>query len=46
VAAEAPWTAGHTLLDLPAHRFPELREAARRLVGGVAGPTGVPDAAD
>ncbi|MFC4561374.1 bis-aminopropyl spermidine synthase family protein [Nocardiopsis mangrovi] len=36
VAAEAPWAAGHTLLDLPAHRFAALREAARRLVDAAA----------
>ncbi|MFC3998574.1 bis-aminopropyl spermidine synthase family protein [Nocardiopsis sediminis] len=46
VAAEVPWASGHTLLDLPAHRFPALREAARRLVGGLAEPAEVADAAD
>ncbi|WP_046471663.1 bis-aminopropyl spermidine synthase family protein [Allosalinactinospora lopnorensis] len=32
VAAAAPWLSGHTLLDLPAHRFPALGSAAERLV--------------
>ncbi len=32
VAAAAPWLSGHTLLDLPAHRFADLRAAAERLV--------------
>ncbi|CAM3975817.1 bis-aminopropyl spermidine synthase family protein [Nocardiopsis rhodophaea] len=32
VAASAPWLPGHTLLDLPGHRFGELRAVTDRLV--------------
>ncbi|WP_017557896.1 bis-aminopropyl spermidine synthase family protein [Nocardiopsis baichengensis] len=31
VARAAPWTAGHTLLDLPEHRFADLDQAAERI---------------
>ena len=35
VAAAAPWLSGHTLLDLPAHRFPALRTAVGDLTSGL-----------
>ncbi|GAB3461371.1 bis-aminopropyl spermidine synthase family protein [Streptomonospora sediminis] len=37
VAAAAPWLSGHTLLDLPAHRMPQLRAAAAELAEQAAG---------
>ncbi|GLU45917.1 bis-aminopropyl spermidine synthase family protein [Nocardiopsis ansamitocini] len=36
VARALPWLAGHTLLDLPLHRFPALDEAVAHLAGHVA----------
>ncbi|MBB4931030.1 hypothetical protein F4561_001850 [Lipingzhangella halophila] len=36
VAAAAPWLSGHTLLDLPAHRFADLSTATERLVADLA----------
>ncbi|MDA2815129.1 bis-aminopropyl spermidine synthase family protein [Nocardiopsis sp. RSe5-2] len=37
VAEAAPWAAGHTLLDLPEHRFPDLDRAAERIFEAVEG---------
>ncbi|MDT0303402.1 bis-aminopropyl spermidine synthase family protein [Streptomonospora wellingtoniae] len=36
VPEAAPWLSGHTLLDLPAHRMPLLREAAAELAARAA----------
>ncbi|GAA3976434.1 bis-aminopropyl spermidine synthase family protein [Thermobifida alba] len=40
VAAALPWLAGHTLLDLPLHRFAALDDALRRLAAALPPPTG------
>ncbi|MDA0567404.1 bis-aminopropyl spermidine synthase family protein [Streptomonospora sp. S1-112] len=38
VAEAAPWLRGHTPLDLPEHRFADLRAAAERLAAPLAAP--------
>ncbi|RNL86509.1 bis-aminopropyl spermidine synthase family protein [Halostreptopolyspora alba] len=40
VATAAPWLAGHTLLDLPAHRFTDLATVTEGLVAGLSGDDG------
>ncbi|MBX9391252.1 bis-aminopropyl spermidine synthase family protein [Streptomonospora halotolerans] len=40
VARAAPWLRGHTPLDLPEHRFADLRAAAQDLAAPFSAPTG------
>jgi hypothetical protein len=42
LAAAAPWLPGHTLLDLPGHRFPALRAAVAAAVADLPGPADHP----